>query len=220
MKHLHLDSCDSTQDYLKEQLTHDASQELLVTCENQTMGHGRNQKKWEPLPDSLYMSFTLSPNEKVTWTAIELSVILADYFFEKFGENIKLKWPNDLYDFQSKKCGGILIQQSHQKNIAGIGLNLISRQEWGGIFKTLPINLTKSDWCLDLYNYISTHRITNTDELKSKFMKSCVHSQIPVTITEGNDIYSGVFTGLGDWGEALIESDQKTHHIYNGTLRW
>jgi BirA family biotin operon repressor/biotin-[acetyl-CoA-carboxylase] ligase len=221
MKHIHLDSCDSTQDYLKEQLTQGAVSDLLVSCENQTQGHGRNQKKWEPLPHSLYFSFTLNPHEKVTWTAIELSVIISDYFSEKFGEELKLKWPNDIYNSTGKKCSGILIQQHHQKHIAGIGINLLSSSEWGGVFQNLSANFSKEEWCADLYQYIIKHRIDETNLIKKKFLSRCIHHQIPVTITEGEEIYSGEFIGLGDWGEAILKkADQTTLHLYNGTLRW
>lgn len=220
MKHIHLDSCDSTQDYLKEQLAQDQSEELLISCENQIQGHGRNQKKWEPLPHSLYFSFIVKPNEKVTWTAIELSVIISDYFFKRFGEELKLKWPNDIYDSRSKKCGGILVQQSHQKNIAGIGLNLESNQEWGGIFEKSPTQFSKKEWCADIVEYIMQNRISNTNDLRMRFLNRCMHYERQVSITEGDETHSGIFIGLGDWGEALIKDEQKTHHLYNGSLRW
>lgn len=220
MRHIHLDNCNSTQDYLKEQLAQGVETDLLISCENQTQGHGRNQKKWETLPHSLYFSFNLEPNPKVTWTAIELSVIIADYFYEKFGESLKLKWPNDIYHHDGKKCSGILIQQSLHKHVAGIGINLLSSNDWGGVFTNLPINLSKEEWCKDIYHYIKTHRLLETELIKEKFLSRCIHHNINVTISEGDEIHSGLFIGLGDWGEAILKTDQTTQHFYNGSLRW
>lgn len=221
MKHIHLDSCDSTQDYLKEQLTLSAEDdELLVTCETQTQGHGRNQNKWDPLPNSLYMSFILQSHPQVTWTAIELSVILSDYFLEKFGEELKLKWPNDIYDSAGKKCCGILIQQSSGKHIAGIGINLLSSNEWGGIFHRIPTNISKREWCADIYQYIQQRRINDSLIVKDKFLKRCAHLNKFVTITEGEEKHSGIFSGLGDWGEAILKEGSEIHSVYNGSLRW
>lgn len=220
MKHIHLNDCDSTQDYLKEQLKQGETSDVLISCENQIQGYGRSQKKWDNLSQSLFFSFTLLPHEKVTWTAIELAVTLTDYFAQKFGESLKLKWPNDIYDSEGKKCSGILVQQAQQKYIAGIGINLVKSENWGGVFSDEKYSFTKKEWCADLHDYIQNHRIPETDEIKKRWSERCIHMNLPVVVSEGSESIMGKFVGLGEWGEAVLDENGKPHHIYNGSLRW
>ncbi|HLT22896.1 MAG TPA: hypothetical protein VKZ84_05620, partial [Bacteriovoracaceae bacterium] len=132
IRHIHLEHCDSTQDVLKEQLSLGGGENLLISCDLQTSGRGRGDHSWTPMPGSLYMSFTVAPSIVPSFTALELSVLVADFFD---GSKLTLKWPNDIYNHHFKKCAGILIQQSQNQMLAGIGINLFSSVEhFGGVF--------------------------------------------------------------------------------------
>ncbi len=217
MRQIHLNQCYSTQDALKEQLMCADSETILVSCNDQIAGRGRGENKWFSLPGSLCFSLNLSPHPTISFTAIEISVIVADFFEEK-GISLKLKWPNDLWTKDRKKCGGILIQGYQQKFIAGIGLNLFSSEEsYGGIFD-LSFLVDKKKWAHDLALFIQQNRIDDIQMLKGKWHKRCGHFQESVVITEGDEKTEGIFQGLGDYGEALIMNSQKIHKIYNGSL--
>lgn len=219
IRQIHLIDCDSTQDVLKEQLNNNVAHEhILVSCENQIAGRGRGENVWKAMPGTLCFSMNIAPHPVMSFTAIELSVIIAD-FFDKKNQKLQLKWPNDLWDHEGKKCGGILVQGSQNNMLAGIGINLFSDDEkFGAVFAT-SFSADKKSIALELAEYIHAHRIPDSKQLTSRWLLKCGHLNQMVKIIEGNDVTEGIFQGLGDFGEALICRDTKTVKIYNGSLR-
>lgn len=216
IKHIHLDVCDSTQDVLKEQLIN--QDHILVSCENQTSGRGRGENKWTALPGSLCLSLNLSAHSVISFTALEVSVIVAK-FFETKGQKLQLKWPNDLWDKSGKKCGGILVQGSQANFYVGIGLNLFSMDnEFGSIFET-DFAIDKKSWAKELADFIHSNRYTDTQKLKEDWHSRCGHLNQLVSITEGNDRFEGIFQGLGSYGEAELNQNGKIQPLFNGSLR-
>lgn len=218
-KHIHVIDCDSTQDILKEQLKaqNDADQ-ILVSCENQNLGRGRGDNSWKAMPGTVCFSFNLEPHKILSYTAIEISVLLA-LFFENKGRALKLKWPNDLWDQNLKKCAGILVQSHQGKLLAGIGINLFSEDEnFGGVFET-SFAIDKKQWANDMADFILENRFSDTDILRREWLKRCGHLNYMVRVTEGAEVVEGIFQGLGEHGEAEVCRDTKTVRIYNGSLR-
>jgi BirA family biotin operon repressor/biotin-[acetyl-CoA-carboxylase] ligase len=219
IRHIHVNDCDSTQDLLKEQLNNlEHSDDILVSCENQLAGRGRGDHSWKSLPGTLCLSVKISPHPKMSFTALELSVIVAN-FFEKKGRPLKLKWPNDLWNEKQQKCGGILIQSSHNNLLAGIGINLFSSDnEYGGVYET-SFAIDKKEWARELGEFIINHRYLETDVLSGHWLQKCGHLNQVVTISEGDQTWEGVFQGLGNNGQAQVCADAKIHEIYNGSLK-
>lgn len=218
IRQIHLIECDSTQDVLKEQLHGLHEEALVVSCENQISGRGRGENKWTAMPGTLCFSMNISAHEVMSYTAIELSVIIADYFAGK-GRDLKLKWPNDLWDNDSKKCGGILVQGSQNHMLAGIGINIFSEDKAFGAVFSEAFNLNKKRYALELANYIHSNRISDVSALRAKWLLKCGHLNQMVKVIEGEDTIEGIFQGLGDYGEALICRDGKTQRVFNGSLR-
>jgi BirA family biotin operon repressor/biotin-[acetyl-CoA-carboxylase] ligase len=218
IKHVHVNECDSTQNLIKEQLSDKTGpQHILVSCENQTAGRGRGDKTWLTMPGTLCFSLSVVPHAVTSFTALELSVLIAQ-FFKKKGKEIKLKWPNDLL-IENKKCCGILIQSSQDQMFAGIGVNLFSENEdFAGIYET-EFEIDKKYWSHEIAEFIYAHRFTDTVNLKLEWMQTCSHINEKVTITESDEVLTGIFVGLGEHGEALLKTSEGIRSIYNGTLR-
>lgn len=218
-KHIHVSECDSTQDILKEQLTaHPTGAQFLVSCDTQLKGRGRGENTWTVMPGSLCFSFNLRPHPELSYTALEVSVLIAR-FFEARGIHLKLKWPNDLWDHSGKKCGGILIQGSGQNMLAGVGLNLFSNDaNFGSIFSSdQPFN--KRQIAQELADFILHHRYKEVDSLRTDWNSRCGHLNKQVKVFEGDSEVTGKFIGLGVHGECLLESTDQIHRLYNGSLR-
>jgi BirA family biotin operon repressor/biotin-[acetyl-CoA-carboxylase] ligase len=221
MKHIHLDSTASTQDYLFNYLTQNhEEEELLISASHQTHGKGRGVNTWHEVDLSLFCSFTFPANSVITFTSIEMAVLIHDFFLEHYKTNIFLKWPNDLYSLEGKKIGGILIQKKGDTPyVVGIGLNLYiknaGKSQYAAIFDS-PIADSKA-LCLQLYQYIKEHRLPN-DQLKNTWIKNCLHLNKQVSIHDVTEI-QGSFIGIDDSGAALImDSQGKTNRYYNGSL--
>lgn len=218
IRHVHVNECDSTQDLLKEQLNQNTSETLIVSCENQISGRGRGENKWKSMPGTICLSLNIKPHVAMSFTALELSVIVAK-FFESKAKRVQLKWPNDLWDEHGKKCGGILVQGSQNQLYAGIGINLFSDDgEFGGVFAG-PFDVDKKVWSRELAEYILANRYESTELLKRDWLTRCGHLNQLVRVTEAAEVYEGVFQGIGEHGEALVCSDSQINHIYNGSLR-
>lgn len=217
IRQIHLYESDSTQNILKEQLSIKASETLVVSCDHQTKGKGRGEKKWISMTGSLCFSINLKPHPILSFTAMEISVILADFFLMK-NRPLKLKWPNDVLSIDQKKCGGILVQGSNDQFITGIGINLFSdNQEFGGVYES-EFFFDKKDLALEIAQYIIMNRISDTEDLKKRWLFLCGHLNKEVTILEGENKIVGTFKSIGDFGEALIYSEEKIHKIFNGSL--
>jgi BirA family biotin operon repressor/biotin-[acetyl-CoA-carboxylase] ligase len=218
IRQIHINECHSTQDVLKEQLKVSPSDSLLVSCENQISGRGRGENQWVSMPGSLCFSLNLSPHPVVSFTAIEIAVILTD-FFKKKGIELKLKWPNDLWTYDQKKCGGILVQGTQEQFMAGIGLNIYSHDDiFGGIYEDeRPLN--KKDLAFEIAHFLQSNRIPTSEEVKVKWTKCCGHNLKRVQISEGSETTEGTFLGLGSFGEAIISTLEGDKSIFNGSLR-
>lgn len=219
IKQIHVNECNSTQDLLKEQLSGTStSDSILVSCENQTSGRGRGENKWQALPGTLCFSLNIKPHSVMSFTALELSVLVAK-FFEQQGRTLKLKWPNDLWDSEFKKCGGILVQGSQNQLYAGIGINIYSgEKEYGSVYKTVQ-EFNKKELAHELAAFIISNRYENTNLLKKDWLLRCGHLNHMVTITENAERSEGIFQGLGEYGEAEVCINGQINRFFNGSLR-
>ncbi|HXH30916.1 MAG TPA: biotin--[acetyl-CoA-carboxylase] ligase [Bacteriovoracaceae bacterium] len=218
IEHIHLQDCHSTQDILKEQLQDPLTvRHVLVSCEKQTSGRGRGDSTWTSMPGTLCFSLGLAPNPELSFTALEISVLIAR-FFEAKSKNLKLKWPNDLWNDENKKCCGILVQIQSSYALVGVGLNLFSESpEFGGVYPG-GFEFDKKLWARDLGNFILTHRYFGKMDLKRDWEERCLHLNHKVRITEGTEVSEGLFQGLGTHGEALLANGEKVTRLYNGSL--
>lgn len=133
VKVIRLDEIDSTNNYFKNYNNVDNERLSVVITENQTAGRGQGQNKWESekgknLTFSLLVHPTMVPVRNqflLSETgALALKEVLTDYV----QDDIKLKWPNDIY-WKDKKLSGTLIETTlsagHIKDcIIGVGLNI------------------------------------------------------------------------------------------------
>lgn len=219
IKQIHLNQCHSTQDVLKEQFKSGPIEKtILVSCENQIAGKGRGQNNWVCMNGTICFSLNIKPHLQLSFTAIELSVIIAEFFQTK-NRSLYLKWPNDLWNDDYEKCGGILVQGGQNNLFAGIGLNMYSSSsEFGGIFEE-NFPLDKKSLSLEIAEYLINNRIIDSEILKYKWLKRCGHLNKMVTISEGEHTCEGIFAGIGEYGEALITTPNGFQKIYNGSLK-
>lgn len=222
MEHIHLPETASTQDILKEKVRN-SNDSLLISTDNQINGRGRQGSTWEHFDCALAFSFNITPNEVLTLTSLEIGVLLAEFFEGK----AKLKWPNDLLNDRKEKVGGILCQLMDKQILVGIGLNLKGETERerfpypvGSILSNddvLAYNF-KKELPLKIVNYILANRLTPF-QVKEKFNQSCIHINSDVTITNTNEVDNGVFIGIGENGEAILQKEGQLKKVLTGSLR-
>ena len=103
-----------------------------VVAVAQTAGRGQLGAVWESQPgQNLTFSVLLRPDflkaDKMFVISKVVSLAIADYL-ESTGGIFKIKWPNDIYHFDSKICGTLIENQLMGDHIVysivGIGLNV------------------------------------------------------------------------------------------------
>jgi len=221
MKHIHLDSVDSTQNELKKHLEmFPEMTEVLISTEKQLSGRGRENKKWLVLDGALAFSFLLAPNTEITLSTLEIGLLISDFFESEYQSPLMLKWPNDLMTIEKIKCGGILTSLIGNQLLVGVGINLFQsnndpRTEYAYQYalnsqlkddfkKTLPAAI---------YAYLLKNRLSPEEVIK-RWNEKCCHLNMRVEILDRESLQSGVFNGIGARGEALIDG----HPVYSGSL--
>jgi BirA family biotin operon repressor/biotin-[acetyl-CoA-carboxylase] ligase len=130
------DQVASTQDIAYEWALADpdlpGDQHAVVIAEEQTAGRGRQGRRWyAPPQSSIMLSAILKPRlapEQLPRVTMLGALAVADTLRPLFGDDLALKWPNDVL-IRGKKVGGILaeatwIGESLAAVILGIGINV------------------------------------------------------------------------------------------------
>lgn len=214
MKHLHYTSLESTQDEIIRHLATALDDDyFLVSAKEQTKGRGRHGRSWDNFKDGIYMSLMLPPANTLTLTTLEISVLISEFF----NSELQVKWPNDIYTYDQKKCAGILIDVKEGKLIAGIGINLNSKNDkYGSIF--YQENNSQEELSFKIANHIKNHRLSDSDII-NRWNKLCFHLNKKVEIIDLDQSFLGIFEGIGRNGQALLNIEGKVKEFYSGSLK-
>lgn len=138
LKHLHLQTIDSTQAFAKREYhSWNLCNMHVITAQEQTAGIGTFNKQWLSPPGvNLYGTFVISLPLYFLSLVQNLSKVLILSILQALHDiplSIKIKWPNDLM-INKQKCGGILTETKTDGErlivFLGFGLNVnMDRQE-------------------------------------------------------------------------------------------
>ena len=130
-KIIRLQEVDSTNTYLKKNIDLINQHGLVIVTKMQTAGRGRLGRKFISIPDkNVTFSVILHPFlpfEKIHLYSL-LAGVVVSRVLEKYVDDVKLKWPNDVLVRGKKICGILIetinsIESQHPNLILGIGLN-------------------------------------------------------------------------------------------------
>lgn len=133
------DCLPSTNDYVFELIGQATTsiKKTIVLAESQTAGKGRLGRTWISPPGNIYMSIYWPFNcalDKLYGLSIVVGIAIARVLQHNGLEEVKLKWPNDIF-WQDRKLGGILIETKQGKSgsidvVIGIGINIIDMETY------------------------------------------------------------------------------------------
>lgn len=140
------DTVDSTNTRAKQLAAEGCPSDTIVIANKQTAGKGRLGRNFYSPPDSgLYLSYVLRTNlraEDAVLITTAVSVAVARAIQNLTGQEVKIKWVNDLY-YKEKKICGILTEAISdfesgciEAVVIGIGINLSTEQFPDGIRQT------------------------------------------------------------------------------------
>ncbi len=123
---------DSTNIEARRLLLADKPHPLFVISNTQSAGRGRLGRSWYGEDKgNLYITLAQHPNvapERMAGYTLWMGLSLCRFLAEKYGADIKLKWPNDLI-LKGKKIGGMLVEGHVDSDTVygmtfGLGLNI------------------------------------------------------------------------------------------------
>ncbi|WP_092483092.1 biotin--[acetyl-CoA-carboxylase] ligase [Candidatus Ichthyocystis hellenicum] len=120
-------TCSSTQDMA---FSHKQKEPFVVFwAEYQSNGRGRNSRSWvSPISQGLTFSVgwhTPYSGESHDGLSLMISLVVLEVLHAFGHTQVVLKWPNDLLlSLTLQKVSGILVEQTRNRIVAGIGINL------------------------------------------------------------------------------------------------
>ena len=167
------DTIDSTNDEAKRQWKEQRKAPCLFVSAGQTNGRGRRGRSfYSPYGTGIYMSLLIEPQnglEEAVHITTATAVIVAKVLRKYSGEDIGIKWVNDLYLNDKKICGILteaIVEPEINKTfpvIVGIGINLDTQvfpDELQGIAGSLGkagtdvnVNAIVADICNDVLEF-------------------------------------------------------------------
>ncbi|OSZ73905.1 biotin--[acetyl-CoA-carboxylase] ligase [Chitinophagaceae bacterium IBVUCB2] len=217
---MELQSVDSTNNYARQQIHAGLAQHgIAFFAHEQVAGKGQRGKTWLSAKDSnIALSIVINPVELslLLTQQFQLSACVAvgvyDFFTKYAGDDVKIKWPNDLY-WQDRKAGGILIEsiirsQNSEMDSSGgsesqtaFTNKQLVNSGWNWAIIGIGININQTGFPDNLVNPVSLKLITG-----KKFE--------PVLLAkELYEILMGKFTELTKNGFESIYS-QYLQHLY------
>lgn len=223
---------DSTNQYLLERIGQLTSGDCCV-AEFQSKARGRRGRKWfSPFGSNLYFSMYWKLEQGVAAAmglSLVVGIVLADTLRVLSGQDIKVKWPNDLY-LNDQKLAGILVELAGKTGdcahvVIGIGVNLVMTNPDTNIVNQKWANLGKVDRNLLVAQVAKT--------LKSKLIEFEQHgltpfindwhrldnfANRPVKLLIGDNIIRGIAKGINDQGALLLEQNGKINAHIGGEI--
>ncbi len=232
---LTLKEVDSTNNFLKHLLSNSkpVPEGTVIMAESQYAGRGQQNNQWHAEPGkNLTFSVLLKPSFLSVSAQFDLtraiSLSVYDALCPLLGDELKIKWPNDIY-YGDKKLGGMLIENILQgsqikSSVIGIGINVNQENFPPGAGKATSIKqiLHKDYQLRDILAQICNNieaQYLNLKAGKLNFVRNTYltrlywYNQTKRFKAAGVD-FEGEITGVKDNG-LLVVSQNNTEHTYN-----
>jgi BirA family biotin operon repressor/biotin-[acetyl-CoA-carboxylase] ligase len=231
--HIQLDSTDSTNNFAKELLSSKKPAEgTVISATEQSSGRGQMGNGWEAEPGknltiSIILYPVFLPADKQFFLSMAVSLGVKDFCEEVLKEEVRIKWPNDIYA-GNKKLAGILIENTINgsmlsSSVAGIGINVNQETFSSGLPN--PVSLSQiahrsfslHELQLQLNNYIEKYymqlRQGHYNFLDKAYTVALYRYQQTSEFTHKGKRLKGEITGVAKDGKLLIESGGKEHRF-------
>ena len=221
---------DSTNNFLKNELTKSTPlpEGTVILAEEQFAGRGQVNNSWFAEPGKnltfslLLLPTFLNPDSQFLLNK-SISIAINDTLVSIIGENVKIKWPNDIY-FMDEKIGGVLIENILRGNtlkysVIGIGLNVnqthfpLEVKNVTSLKKILQkdydLNMLLNDLCNSIEQRYLQLRAGKIDLIDQDYIKSLYRLNESHRFRIGKEELTGTITGTDKNGllEILIAGE-------------
>jgi BirA family biotin operon repressor/biotin-[acetyl-CoA-carboxylase] ligase len=187
----------------------------------QTAGRGRRGAAWASARGGMYLSILLRPavppKAFFGLSFIAALAIRAELAARLAGQEVRLKWPNDVLVGGGKICG-ILLEARGDAVVIGTGVNIApvmpvegarlpptSVHDLGGSLVT-PEDLAKSYGC-NLLARVDGYVQAGFESVRLEWLRHCAHIERRVRVSTGANVVEGLFVDLDADGALLLRDD-------------
>ncbi|WBM70463.1 bifunctional biotin--[acetyl-CoA-carboxylase] ligase/biotin operon repressor BirA [Buttiauxella sp. WJP83] len=216
---------DSTNQYLLDRLETLQSGDACI-AEYQQTGRGRRGRQWfSPFGANLYLSMFWRLEQGPAATvglSLVIGVVIAEVLRELGAEDVRVKWPNDLY-LNDRKLAGILVELTGKTGdaaqiVIGAGINLAMRNVATDVINQSWINLQEAGINIDR-NALAIRIIKELRKALQLFEEEGLVPFLPrwesldnfinrqVKLIIGNREIHGISRGINEQGGLLLEQD-------------
>lgn len=216
---------DSTNQYLLDRLETLQSGDACI-AEYQQAGRGRRGRQWfSPFGANLYLSMFWRLEQGPAATvglSLVIGVVIAEVLRELGAEDVRVKWPNDLY-LNDRKLAGILVELTGKTGdaaqiVIGAGINLAMRNVATDVINQSWINLQEAGINIDR-NALAIRIIKELRKALQLFEEEGLVPFLPrwesldnfinrqVKLIIGNREIYGISRGINEQGGLLLEQD-------------
>ncbi|MEJ2766681.1 bifunctional biotin--[acetyl-CoA-carboxylase] ligase/biotin operon repressor BirA [Photobacterium sp. MCCC 1A19761] len=218
---------DSTNQYMLDRVGQ-LPQGAICLAEYQEAGRGRRGRRWlSPFGSNLYLSMYWRLDAGMA-AAMGLSLVVGVAIAEALqslgADEVKVKWPNDLY-YRDQKLAGILIEMTGQTGeaahlVIGMGLNVAMREQegtaigqaWTTLEKACPAlperNLLAATLIQRLHQTLEQYEQVGLDGFVERWNRLDNFLNRPVKLLIGERVVEGIARGINSQGALLLETDQ------------
>jgi len=234
-----LDSVDSTNNYAMAMIHAGmAKQGMAWFAHEQTVGRGQQGKTWESSAgQNIALSIVVQPREVFFQNQFYFNAAVAnacyDFYRSYAGEDVSIKWPNDIY-WRDRKAGGILIEnklmgKTWKWAVIGIGININQtifsdqlinvvslKQITGKQYE--PVSLAK-----ELYEYV-VQAVNETTEMDfpvilARYNERLFQKGKITRLKKDNMVFETRIKGVNEYGQLITEDT--VERLFNfGEVEW
>jgi BirA family biotin operon repressor/biotin-[acetyl-CoA-carboxylase] ligase len=228
-----LDSVDSTNSFAKQLLSNSRPIEgTVIMAKEQFAGRGQMGNTWNTVAGkNITMSVVLYPEQldadKQFFLNMAVALAVKDFCEFVLHDEIKIKWPNDIY-YHDKKLGGILIENTISdskitSSVIGIGIN-VNQHEFDELLPNptsllqvkppvgaIEYNITSlvEELCAYLEKYYMQLRQQHFNFLDKGYTEALYRYQQTHEFKRGESTFKGEINGVTKDGKLIIHSGSK-----------
>jgi BirA family biotin operon repressor/biotin-[acetyl-CoA-carboxylase] ligase len=206
--------------------------QAMIIAGEQFAGRGRNARAWSSPPGKGIYATTLltRPLGELPVIPLAMANIVASYLREVFAIDARVKWPNDIL-VGGRKIAGILIEARVQEDrvflLAGTGINVEpvkddTRPNAVAISEVTERNFNGMGHATEAFIEHMDERLSKPferDAVLDEWRAHAVHKPGDrITCIIGERSVTGTWSGIDEYGRALLKSGTETITVSAGDL--
>lgn len=234
---IYTDEIESTNSELLSNKQQFKKSGTVILAEKQSSGKGRKGRTWQSarglnLTFSILLGRDAVDELNINHINLAASLAVSAAIENLYQLKTELKWPNDVL-INKKKVAGILAETSIKGNVVdriviGIGINL-NQYSFQGDFNITPTSLKIETGLeidrenvmaeiLNIFEELIFELAIHPKNILNDWRSKCKMIGDKITVTENDNIISGIFHDIDDNGYLLLKKNSEIERIHFGDV--